>query len=44
MLKSGFLIKTGLVNGNARQRSPELYHLHKDNYINSLTEDVKLGF
>jgi 8-oxo-dGTP diphosphatase len=44
MLKSGFLIKTGLVKGNARQRPPELYHLHKDNYINSLTEDVKLGF
>lgn len=44
MLKSGFLIKTGLVKGDARQRPPELYHLHKDNYVNSLTEDVKLGF
>jgi len=44
MLKSGFLIKTGQVKGNARQRPPELYHLHRDNYLNSLTEDVKLGF
>lgn len=44
MLKSGFLIKTGQVKGNAKQRPPELYYLHKDNYLNSLTDDVKLGF
>jgi len=44
MLKSGFLIKTGQVKGNARQRPPELYQLHKDSYLSSLTDDVKLGF
>jgi ADP-ribose pyrophosphatase YjhB (NUDIX family) len=44
MLKSGFLMKTGQVKGNARQRPPELYHIDKESYLNSLTEDVKLGF
>jgi ADP-ribose pyrophosphatase YjhB (NUDIX family) len=44
MLKSGFLIKTGQVVDNAPQRPPELYILDKERYLNSLSEDVKLGF
>ncbi len=44
MLKSGFLIKTGQVQGNARQRPPEFYRINSENFLNSLTEDVKLGF
>ena len=44
VLKSGFLIKTGKVKGNAKQRPPDLYHIDKEKYLNSLTEDVKLGF
>ena len=44
MLKSGFLMKTGQVKSNARQRPPELYKIDRENYLNSLTENVKLGF
>ena len=44
ILKSKILIKTGKLKGNTGQRPPELYRLNKERYLNSLTEDVKLGF
>jgi len=44
VLKSGFLVKTGLVKENTGQRPPELYQINKERYLTSLTEDVKLGF
>ena len=44
ILKSNILTKTGKVKANTGQRPPELYKLNKESYLNSLTEDVKLGF
>ncbi len=44
ILKLDIIAKTGEVKGNTGQRPPELYRLNKTNYLNSLTEDVKLGF
>ena len=44
MLKSKFLIKLGTTKEKTKSRPPILYKLDKRKYLESLTQDVKLGF
>lgn len=44
ILKSNILIKTGTMKEKTKQRPPDLYKLDKENYLSSLTQNLKLGF
>ena len=44
LLKSKSLIKTGQIKENSKRRPPDLYRLDTQNYLNSLNQDIKLGF
>ena len=44
ILKSKNLIKTGQLKENSKRRPPVLYRLDTKNYLNSLNQDIKLGF
>jgi len=44
ILKSEILIKIGTSKEKTKNRPPNIYRLNKDKYLNSLTQDVKLGF
>lgn len=44
MLKSGILIKVGVSKEKTKSRPPIVYRLDEQRYLNSLTQNIKLGF